>query len=161
VATLHFLSGKAGAGKTTLARKIAREAPAVLICEDEWVSRIADPITHLGEYLAAVARIRSIVTPHVSELLRLGVSVVFDFGGNTVSDRNWVRSIFERAKAEHVLHYVRAKDEVCRARVRERNDLKPDGLFFGIVTDAQVDEVNRYFVPATDQERFNIIVHDE
>ena len=33
MATLHFVSGKTGAGETTLARQIARNAPAVLICE--------------------------------------------------------------------------------------------------------------------------------
>jgi predicted kinase len=42
MATLHFLAGR-GAGKTTLARKIASEADAILICEDEWMSRIATP----------------------------------------------------------------------------------------------------------------------
>jgi len=55
VATLHFISGKAGAGKTTLARQIAVTAPAILFCEDEWMSRLADPIENVQQYLA-VAR---------------------------------------------------------------------------------------------------------
>jgi predicted kinase len=154
------LSGKAGAGKTTLARKIASETPAVLICEDEWLSRIADPITNLGEYVTAAAKIRSVLAPHVTELLRLGVSVVFDFGGNTVRDRNWVRSIFEQANTEHVLHYVRADDAICRARVQARNETQPEGLFFGTVTEAQVEEVNRYFSPPGADERFNVVIYD-
>jgi len=78
--------------------------PAALICEHEWVSRIAETVTNLAEYIGAATRIRSALAPHVTELLRLGVSVVFDFGGNSASDRNWVRSIFDRARAEHVLH---------------------------------------------------------
>ena len=160
MATLHFLSGKAGAGKTTLARKIARETPAVLICEDEWLSRIADPITNLRNYVTAAARFRSVLAPHVIELLQLGVSVVFDFGGNTVRDRNWVRSIFQQSNSEHVLHYVRADDAMCRARVQARNETKPEGLFFGIVTEAQVEEVNRYFSPPGADERFNVVIYD-
>ena len=47
MATLHFVSGKAGAGKTTLAREIARTAPALLICEDEWMATLADSIADL------------------------------------------------------------------------------------------------------------------
>ena len=78
--------------------------PPTLICEHEWVSRIAETVTNLAEYIGAATRIRSALAPHVTELLRLGVSVVFDFGGNSASDRNWVRSIFDRARAEHVLH---------------------------------------------------------
>src|SRR3954452_12956647 len=82
MATLHFISGKAGAGKTTLARQIGRTAPAVLICEDEWMSRLADPVENLHQYLAVSARIRSVIGPLSVDLLRLGTSVVFDFAGN-------------------------------------------------------------------------------
>src|SRR5688572_19427743 len=108
MATLHFVSGKAGSGKTTLARRIAQEERAVLICEDEWISRLADPIENLQQYLTATARLRSVIGPLTTDLLRLGTSVVFDFAGNTVRDRAWVRFLFESAKAEHRLHYVRA-----------------------------------------------------
>lgn len=40
VGTLHFVSGKLASGKTTLARRIAREQHAVLISEDLWLSRL-------------------------------------------------------------------------------------------------------------------------
>jgi predicted kinase len=100
MAILHFISGKAGAGKTTLARQIARTAPAVVISEDEWLYRLAEPIETLQQYLTAAAKVRSIIGPLCADLLRLGTSVVFDFGGNTVNDRRWVRSVFESAGAD-------------------------------------------------------------
>jgi hypothetical protein len=40
--------------------------------------------------------------------LKLGTSVILDFAGNTVSDRRWMRSIFERAAVDHRLHYILA-----------------------------------------------------
>ena len=83
---------------------------------------------------------------------------MFDFAGNTVQDRRWVRTIFEAADADHLLHEIRVPDDVCKGRVRARNEAKPHGLFFGIVTDALVDEVNKHFVPPTDDEGFRIIV---
>ena len=54
-ATLHFVAGMAGAGKTTLARKLAAERPAVFISEDEWLFHLAEPIETLDQYLAAPA----------------------------------------------------------------------------------------------------------
>ncbi len=161
MATLHFVSGKAGAGKTTLARQIARTTPAVMICEDEWMCRLADPIENLQQYLAAAAKIRSVIAPLCVDLLKLGTSVVLDFAGNTVNDRRWVRSIFETAPADHRLHYVLADDDTCKARVRQRNLSKPEGVFFGVVTDQQVDEVNKFFAPPAAEEGFTIVVHDK
>jgi len=161
MAILHFVSGKAGSGKTTLARQIAQTERAVLICEDEWMSRLAGPIENLQQYLAAAARVRSVIAPLTVDLLQLGTSVIFDFAGNTVRDREWVRSLFQSAKAEHRLHYMRTDDATCKARVRQRNESKPEGVFFGVVTEAQVDEVNRFFAPPSGEEGFTVVVHDE
>jgi predicted kinase len=160
MATLHFMSGKAGAGKTTLARQIARTAPAILFCEDEWMFRLADPIENLQQYLAAAAKIRSVIAPLSIDLLKLGTSVVFDFAGNASSDRRWVRSIFESAGANHQLHYIPIDDDTCKTRVRQRNVSKPEGLFFGHVTDQQVDEVNKYFTAPGTEENFIVVVHE-
>ena len=154
MATLHFIAGKAGAGKTTLARQLAEDLGAMCICEDEWLVQIADPIHNLADYVKAVRRLRAALAPHVIELLKLDVSVVFDFAGNTRRDRAWVRSLFETAGVEHVLHVLHTDDETCRQRVRERNATQPAGVFFGIVTDEQVVEVNKYFEPPTPEEGF-------
>jgi predicted kinase len=161
VATLHFIAGKAGAGKTTLAREIAPTAPAILFCEDEWMARLEGPIENLEQYLAAARKIRSVIAPLAVDLLKLGTSVVFDFAGNAVADRRWVRSIFESSGADHQLHYIPATDETCKARVRQRNATQPDGLFFGNVTDQQVDEVNKYFSPPCADEGFIVVIHSK
>ncbi len=160
MATLHFIAGKAGAGKTTLARRLGGELPAVVICGDEWLSQISDPITSLDDYLKASRRLRNALMPHIVELLRLGNDVVLDLGANnTRHGRAWVRTIFEAAGADHVLHYIPVDDATCQARVRHRNETQPAGVFFGIVTEALVDEVNRYVVPPGEDEGFVIVLH--
>jgi predicted kinase len=122
------------------------------------MSSLAEPISCLADYLDAARRFRTALTPHVVELLRLSIPVVFDFAGNTPRDRAWVRSIFEQADADHVLHVIDVDDETCRARVHARNETKPDGVYFGIVNDEQLDEVNRFFVPPDAAEEFNVVV---
>jgi len=159
MATLHFVAGKAGAGKTTLAREIARSAPALLICEDEWMSKLAGTIDNLSQYLEGAERIRSVIAPLAIDVLSLGTSVVFDFAGNTTADREWVRSIFMSAAADHLLHYLSVDDETCKARIRQRNAQQPAGVFFGVVSEEQVDEVNQYFAPPAIDEGFEIEVY--
>jgi predicted kinase len=101
MATLQFICGKAASGKTTLARELAARHAAVLFGEDEWLTRLDAE----------------------------SVPIVFDFAGNTPNDRAWVRSIFESANADHVLHYLVASDESCKTRLRLRNDQAGRTLF--------------------------------
>jgi predicted kinase len=157
--TLYFYAGLAGAGKSTLARQLSIERHAILFCEDQWLARLFGGATSIQEYLARRAALRQLLTEWVPQLLTGGHSVVFDFGGNTIRDRAWVRSVFVQAGAEHELHHIVADESLCRRRVHERNRIKPEGVYWGDVSDELLDEVNRYFQPPTSNEGFTIVEH--
>jgi|SRR6185437_3127080 len=154
---LHFMCGRAGAGKSTLAHKIRSDRHAVLFCEDQWLLHLFDGAPTLEAYVERRARIRKLLEEHVPPILAAGHSVVFDFGGNTIRDRSWVRSLFESVGAAHQLHYLTASESVCRQRVAERNRTKPSGIYWGDVSNAQLDTVNKYFQPPVAAERLVVI----
>jgi predicted kinase len=156
MATLHFICGKAGAGKTTLARALGRTLPAFVVCEDEWIATLGFEIGSLDDFLQASSKCRSLIAPLAIDLLRLGVSVVFDFAGNTIKGRQWVRSIFEAARADHVLHMIEASDSQCLANIHRRNHEKPKGVYWGDVSDETFHGVTRYFVPPRPEEGFQV-----
>jgi len=159
MATLYFVCGKAASGKTSLARELAARHAAVVFCEDEWLTRLEAQIDSLADFSRHARRLRAAIAPLAVRLLELGVSVVFDFAGNTPRDRAWVRSIFESAGADHALHYIEASDALCKARLRVRNETKPEGLYYGFVGEDRFDEVTRCFVPPSEQEQFHLIRH--
>lgn len=159
MATLHFVYGKPGAGKTSLARELAASTPAVPFIEDEWLATLCDPITTLAEYAVSARRVRTVIAPLATRILELGTSVVFDFAANTPRDRAWVRAIFEAARAEHVLHVLDVPEDECRRRVRARNDAKPAGLYFGHVGDAVFDAVLPHIAPPAEAEGFTVLFH--
>jgi predicted kinase len=157
--TLYFFAGRAGAGKSTVARQFSLERQAILFCEDQWIARLFDGATSLQEYLERRQRVRHLLAEWVPQILTTGHSVVFDFGANTIKDRAWVRSIFAKAGAEHELHYILADESLCRQRVQDRNRTKPEGIYWGDVSDELLDTVNRYFQPPTRDEGFTIVEH--
>jgi predicted kinase len=61
-ATLNFFCGKMGAGKTTHSKSLAAEKNAVLISEDEWLSRLfPNQIENFEDYRHYAARLKPLV----------------------------------------------------------------------------------------------------
>ena len=99
---------------------------------------------------------RKLIGPLAGDLLRQGVSVVLDFAGNTRKGRQWVRSIFEGAGADHLLHVIEATDEQCLANIRRRNEEKPPGIYAGYVSDQTFHAVTAHFLPPQEDEGLRV-----
>lgn len=80
MSTLYLTCGLPGSGKTTLARRLERELPALLMTGDEWMHRLYPGITTQegaeGPYRAGV---ESIQWPLALRVLQLGCDVVIDW----------------------------------------------------------------------------------
>ncbi len=155
--TLHMICGKIAAGKSTLARRLADAAATILIGEDVWLSTLyPDEQRTVAEYARNSRRLRVVMGGHIEALLRAGLSVVLDFPANTVANRQWMRSIFEKAGAAHRLHFIDLPDAVCKARLRQRNVA---GTHQFTVTDAEFDEITGYLVPPSADEGFETTIY--
>ena len=59
--TLHFICGKLGSGKTTLAKEIANKKNAIFISEDIWLSQLfPDAIKTFEDYVLYSKRVRAV-----------------------------------------------------------------------------------------------------
>ena len=154
---LHLLCGKIAAGKSTLAAELARKPGTVLIAEDEWLSTLfGDQMREIADYVRVSAKLRAVMGPHVGMLLLSGLSVVLDFPANTVKQRQWMRAITEDVGAAHQLHYSNVPEEVCIARLRERNKV---GAHQFAASDAQFHQISAYFEPPSDAEGFDVVTY--
>jgi predicted kinase len=157
--TLYVLCGKMAAGKSTLARELARCTAAILLVQDEWLDHLyPDDIGDVAAFAKFSARLRAALTDHICTLLSRGTSVVLDFPGNTRTQRAWFRELFERANAGHELHFIDVPDEVCKAQLKERSRHLPEGTAW--TTDAEFEAITKFFQPPTAEEGFNVIRHD-
>ena len=155
--TLSLLCGKVAAGKSTLARRLATRSATLLIVEDHWTSNLfAGDLRTIDDYRRCSARLRAAMGPHIVDILRHGLSVVLDFPANTVSNRNWMRSLIIQSNAAHELYLLDVPDMICKQRLRERN---AGGEHPFQVSEAEYDLFTSYFVPPGPDEGFNVVVH--
>lgn len=157
--TLHFISGRLAAGKTTLALKLSAEQNAVFFCEDFWLSHLSDGITSFQDYLIWSARCRSVMAPLIVDTLKAGASVVLDFAGNRVTDRAWVVGLSQKAGAPHILHFLDVNEEECLHRLHARNILKPDGLYFASTGEEEFRTICSFFQVPQLEEGLNILAY--
>lgn len=154
---LHLVCGKIASGKSTLAAQLANSEGAVLVSEDFWLSRLfPDEIRSVTDYVRCAARIKEVLSPHVEEVLRAATSVVLDLPFNTVESRAWGRAIASRAQCSHRLHYLEASDDVCKLRLRRRNEA---GEHPFRTSEEQFDYITSFFCAPSSSENLDIVVH--
>lgn len=108
---LVLVCGLPGAGKTTLARRLAVEIPAVRLCPDEWMTGLRFDLYDE----TARDRIELLFWQLAQNLLRLGQSVILESGFWLRTDRNEKRVGARALGAAVELHYLDVSiDELCR-----------------------------------------------
>ncbi|MBN3817746.1 ATP-binding protein [Paraburkholderia sp. Se-20369] len=158
-AILHMVCGKIASGKSTLTAALASARQTILISEDVWLSRLyPGEIRSLEDYVRCAGRVRHVVAEHVLSLLHTGISVVLDFPFNTVASRAWGYALSQRAGCAHRLHYLDVSDPVCKARLRERN---AQGAHPFQTSEAEFEQITRYFVAPEPAEKLNVVTYDE
>lgn len=157
VPTLHLLCGKIGAGKSTLAAKLARAPHTVCLAEDTLVAALwPGEIEIMSDYMERAGRLRRAIAPHVRDLLRHGVSVVLDFQANTVVSRRYLLGLLEGTGARHELHWLDIADATCLQRLRARNAA---GTHEFQASDEEFARITSGFQPPAESEGLTIVVH--
>ncbi|WAT01630.1 AAA family ATPase [Rouxiella chamberiensis] len=155
---LHLLCGKIASGKSTLAAQLGTQASTVVINEDRWLAQLyGDEMQSVADYVRCAEKLRNAMKPHLVTLLTAGVSIVLDFPANTLANREWMMSIINATGVDNRLHYLNVPDDVCKARLRARNQV---GEHDFSATDAQFDLITGYFVEPQEAEGFTLVVHE-
>ena len=120
-ARLILTCGLPGAGKTTVARRLAAERDAVRLTKDEWLWAIGS--TPWDE--STGEKVEHELWRLAQEILRLGLSVVLDFGLWARVERDEMRTAARELGAGVELHYLEVPADELWRRIEARNSEPP------------------------------------
>jgi predicted kinase len=139
LARLFLMVGLPGAGKTTRARELAAAHRALRLTPDEWM------VSLFGDSNADGKRdvLEGLLIAVAVQALRLGTSVVLDFGLWSRDERSALRWLAASAGATCQVIYLPVDKEVQRARIAHRQATEPHTTF--PMTDADIDRWRTQF----------------
>jgi predicted kinase len=133
-ATMLLMVGLPGAGKTTRAKELAAAHRALRLTPDEWM------IPLFGEPLADGKRfvLEGLLISVALQALRLGTSVVLDYGLWGRDERSALRWLARSAGAACQVIYLPVDKDVQLARIAYRQVAAPNQTF--PMSEAEVDQ---------------------
>jgi predicted kinase len=146
MSTLHMICGLPGSGKTTLAKRLERERPALRLTPDEWMKRIVG----VGNDDAQRAAVELVQWEIAQRVLCLGVDVILESGFWARRERDEFRARAAALGATTKLYYLDVPLDELRQRLTLRNAAPPPDTFH--VNIADLDSWASGFQPPTPEE---------
>ena len=144
--TIYVMVGLPGAGKTTRARQIEAERPALRLTLDEWMVPLFGEPDAGGKQDVLEGRLVWLAI----RALRIDVSVILDFGVWSRDERSALRWLAGEAGANCELHYLAIDQEEQQRRLESRFEREPGSTY-----------EMRYFDLDKFRSQFQVPSHDE
>lgn len=146
-AMVHLLCGKICSGKTTYAKLLAKEHPAVILSCDEVALTLFG--SDLGQrHDEVLAKVRCYLLKKAAETARAGADVILDWGFWSEQDRRETTAYFENAKVPVRWHYISVSEEVWQRNIERRNAAVTAGRSTDYYVDAGLlSKLNARFEP--------------
>jgi predicted kinase len=122
---MYLMVGLPAAGKTTAARRLARETGSLRLSPDEWML----PLFGTSDADGKRDLVESRLIATALDVLQLGVSVILDFGFWSREERSSLRWIAGEVGADGRVVYLPVDPATQAARIEERHRLTPARAF--------------------------------
>ncbi|HEU5047455.1 MAG TPA: ATP-binding protein [Rickettsiales bacterium] len=153
MAKLHMICGLPCSGKTTLARKLEAELPALRFSPDEWLEPFIgarDWDKDVEAYNQQRLQMEAMLLDFALRAVSQGINAILDNGFWGREERDTYRTKARERGINVKLHYMDVSREELLLRLKKRNDdLKP-GIFY--ITESQLVEwLGRFQPPDADE----------
>jgi predicted kinase len=119
--TAHLIHGYVGVGKTTFARRLAQELPAIRFSHDEWMSRLYGDDPPVDQFAEFHQRVSKLIDHYWTRCVELGLNVVLDLGFWSRRQRDEIRATAVALGAGAQLYRLECAEEEAWRRIEKRN----------------------------------------
>lgn len=150
--TVHIICGRIGSGKTTFAKRLEREIPAVRFTHDEWLAGLLGPQPPEAEFPEWLKRVDALIWNTAQSVVRAGSDVILDYGFWSRESRELAQDRVLALGAVPKLYLVSCPQRIARERTLARSkNPPPDSLW---IDRAAWDKLNAFFEPMGTDEDF-------
>jgi predicted kinase len=125
IPTAHLLNGFIGSGKTTFARKLEQNLPAVRFTHDEWMAKLYGQNPPVELFGTCFERVEDLIWQMAASVLRAGGDVILDFGFWSRESRDTARDRVASAGAVAKFYSISCPEHIMRARTLARSENPP------------------------------------
>ena len=160
MATLHLMIGLPYSGKTTYARKLAGDINALVFTPDVWhLQLFGDDVGHAA-HDERHERIETIMWDAAVDVLKMGGSVILDYGFWSRIERDDYRNRAKTLGVGFKLHYMEVAREELFRRLAVRNGSQIQDVFR--IPKTEMEKYLPFFEPPTaDELREEVSMHVE
>ncbi|MBP3389665.1 MAG: ATP-binding protein [Clostridia bacterium] len=131
MATLHLMVGLPGSGKTTFAKKLAKQENAVLFSPDDWQFKLFGNDINQPTHDENHTKIEELMWDVAKDILKTGTDVILDFGCWAKEERDAFRKKAHNVGAGFKIHFMNTPVEEIWARLEKRNNMAgQNGVFY-------------------------------
>ena len=152
--TLHLMCGFLGFGKTTIAKRLEKELPAVRFTHDEIM------LQHYGRnpdnFQEKYQEVDSFIRNESIKFLNKGLDVILDYGFWSKEKRKEYKEWGKAHTPNIIFHAVVCDIEIAKRRVLERTKNNPNELF---INEDAFNKFLKNYEPISKEENEVIIYH--
>ena len=156
-----LICGKIGSGKTTYAKKLAKERNAVIITQDEFMLGLFGAELYKKEpeqYYIYSSWVQEYVKRKAGEAAKAGATVICDNGFWPRSERDELRNLYADMGVACELHYMDTPEELRLINIQKRNEAVRQGeLGYSFTHDK--DPYHFFEEPGEDEIDFRVKLH--
>lgn len=155
--TIHLMVGFMGFGKTTIAKQLARELPAVRLTHDEFMVRLYGRNIPYHEFHHNYDKVNEVLWDLAEKIVKTDTDVIMDYGFWSRQDRKKAYEHAKKITKNVIFHYVHCDMDIAKIRIMQRSKENMNELF---IREDEFDTLAKQYEPWDFEDDYPVILHN-